>query len=87
MRGAEMERRMKPQQDQQTQPNLPSKGFVALLYIPLMGPALLPIYLSRDQEDPTLVAIMVLTSVAILLGNALMLVLVYRWFASAAKDD
>lgn len=61
--------------------NLPSKRFVALLYIPLMVPAMLPLYLSRDQDDPVILAIMIGTAIAILLFNALMLVMVYRWFA------
>ena len=57
------------------------------LALPLMLPALLPLYMSQDQEDPTLVAIMVGTSIAILIGNAVALVLLYRWFANMAPKQ
>jgi len=69
------------------QPELPSKGFVALLYIPLMVPALLPLYFATQEEDSSLVAIMIGTGVVVLLFNAAMLVGVYRWFASRGASD
>ena len=57
----------------------PSKGFVAALYIPLLVPALLPLYFAIDQDDPTIVAVMIATTVVVLVTNALILVLAYRW--------
>lgn len=68
------------------QSRLPSKRFVALLYIPLMVPAIVPIYMASDQDDPVLVAIMIGTAVAVLIANALFLILIYRWFARGSKQ-
>ena len=68
-----------------TAPKLPSKRFVALLYLPLMLPAMLPLYFARDQDDPVLVTIMVGTTVAILIVNAFVLVGMYRYFGQGAS--
>ena len=64
---------------------MPSKAFVAALYIPLLLPAAVPLYLAREQDDPLVVAILVGTTLALLIGNALLLVILYRWFSSLSK--
>lgn len=63
----------------------PSKRFVALLYLPLMIPALIPLFMSRNQEDPVIVAIMVGTSLTVLVANGFFLVLIHRWFARSSE--
>ncbi len=75
-------------EEQETTPSkeLPSKKWVAALYVPLIIPALVPLYMVRDQEDPVIVAIMLGTTVAVLFANAAFLVLVYRWFAGRTDD-
>ncbi len=65
---------------------LPSKGFVAMLYIPLLVPALLPLYFAADQDDPALVAVMVGTAITVLIFNAVILVVAYRWLAQGADQ-
>jgi len=65
--------------------NLPSKRFVALLYIPLTLPAAIPLYMARSQDDPVILAIMIGTTIVILFGNAGLLVLLYRWFAGSTS--
>ena len=62
----------------------PSKRFVAMLYLPLLVPAVIPLYLARDQDDPVILAVLVATSLALAVGNALLLVLLYRWFQRSA---
>jgi len=59
---------------------LPSKRFVALLYVPLMVPALLPLYFASQEDDPVLLAIMIGTAIAVLVFNAVVLVAAYRYF-------
>ena len=66
---------------------MPSKRFMALLYIPLMIPAFIPLWMARDQDDTVILAIMYGTAVAILIGNALMLTMLYRWFEARTNDD
>ena len=61
-----------------------SKRFVAMLYLPLLVPAAIPVYLARDQDDPVVLAVLVATSVALVVGNALLLVILYRWFQRSA---
>ena len=78
---------MSDSQDNETQPQLPSKGFVALLYLPLMVPALLPLYFATQEDDPALIAIMVGTGVMVLVVNAAVLIGAYRWFASKGASD
>lgn len=64
----------------------PSKGFVAALYIPLMVPALLPLYFAIDQDDPFIVGVMIATTVLVLVANALVLVFAYRWAKTQVKE-
>lgn len=67
-------------------PRLPSKRFVALLYLPLTLPAMLPLYFAREQEDPALVAVMVATTLVILVVNAVVLIALYRYFGQGASS-
>lgn len=78
---------MSEPQHSDEQPDLPSKGFVALLYIPLMVPALLPLYFATQEEDTALLFIMVGTALAILVFNAFVLIGAYRWFGSKRARD
>lgn len=63
----------------------PPKGVVALAYGLLLIPALIPIYFVVDQDDPTLIAIMIGTSVTILTFNTVVLVVAYRWLSRGAE--
>ena len=65
---------------------VPSKGFVALLYVPLLVPAILPLYFAVNEDDPALMAIMIGTTVAVLIFNAVVLVAAYRWFSRGAEE-
>lgn len=59
---------------------LPSKRFMVMLYIPLMIPAFIPLWMARDQDDTAILVIMYGTAVAVLVANGLMLMMLYRWF-------
>ena len=65
--------------------NVPSKRFVAALYVPLLVPALLPLYFAFGEDDPFIIGVMIATAVAVALFNAVMLIMVYRHFAGGAQ--
>lgn len=60
---------------------LPAKKFAVLLYLPLTIPGIIPIYYATKQQDSTVAWVMVATGVGVLLFNALLLAVLYRYFA------
>jgi hypothetical protein len=71
---------------QQQRRKLPNKKFVALLYVPLMIPGIIPLYHATQQDDPAVALVMAATGVGVLIFNAVLLVALYRWFARMGED-
>jgi hypothetical protein len=73
-------------QHNRKQGRLPSKKFAALLYIPLTIPGIIPLYYALQQDDMAVALVMAVTGVGVLALNALLLVVLYRWFERTQSE-
>lgn len=63
----------------------PGRLMLVALYLPLIVPALIPAYYATKQDDPMVSTAMGATSFAILVFNAVVLYLAYRWLTRTAS--